>query len=187
MAHRTEEVSRKFAFRNPADAADAMYENVVRGRGGETKRTSAGSDDVRCGEGNCLFYGVEAKTYDIVPGKVAGSYFRDPVSFPSIPLHVPLSLSLPSCSYTSPFVFRERHKFPPEKYDAMTRELSFAYFFSPYRRPFSRSQARKPYHREWDCNYVASIERRRLIIVILTKESKDGTRKKKGGFGAIVM
>lgn len=92
MAHRTEEVSRKFAFRNPADAADATYENVVRGRGGETKRTSAGSDDVRCGEGNCLFYGVEAKTYDIVPGKVAGSYFRDPVSFPSIPLHVPFFL-----------------------------------------------------------------------------------------------
>lgn len=109
-------------------AADAMYENVVRGRAERTKRTSAGSDDVRRGEGSCLFYRVEAKTYDIVPGKVAGFYFRDPVPLPPARAF----LSPPFFSYTpSPSVFREWHKFPPEKYGAMTRELSFAYFFLP--------------------------------------------------------
>lgn len=65
---------------------------------GETKRTSTGEpDDVRCGEGGCLFYGVEAKTYDIVLGKVAGFYFRDP-GF----LHPSRAfLSLPFRSYIS--------------------------------------------------------------------------------------
>lgn len=47
MAHRTEEVSRKFAFRNPADA---MYENVVRAEKdekdirGERRRTMRGGE-----------------------------------------------------------------------------------------------------------------------------------------------
>lgn len=83
MAHKTEEVSRKFAFRNPADA---MYENVVRGRVEKRKGHPRGVTTYDAERGSCLFYRVEAKTYDIVPGRVAGFYFRDPVLFPSSPL-----------------------------------------------------------------------------------------------------
>lgn len=123
-------------------------------KGWETKRTSTGSDDTRCREGSCLFYRVEAKMYDIVLGKVAGFYFRDPVPFPSAHAF----LSLPFCSYTpSPFSANGIN-FRPRSTTQWHARALIRFFFS-YHRPFSRSQTREPYQWKWDCNYIASIER----------------------------
>lgn len=62
--------------------AGAMYENVVRERRRESKRERRENGGEREGEreekAKLFILRSEAKTYDIVPGKVAGFYFRDP-------------------------------------------------------------------------------------------------------------
>lgn len=91
------------------------------------EKDNRGEYDVRYGEGKCLFYRVETKTYNIVLGKVVGSIFE----FSSSPPSSHAFLSLPFYSYASPFVFRERHKFLPEKYNVMTREPPLIFLFLP--------------------------------------------------------
>lgn len=99
MAHRTEEVSRKFAFRNPADAADAMYENVVRGRGGERQKGHPrGVTTYDAERGTVYFTEWRLRRTILSPAKWPGPIFEIP--FPS-----PLSL----CTCLSFFLFPLAH------------------------------------------------------------------------------
>lgn len=99
---RIEEVSRIFAFRN---AADAIYENVVRERDERKKGHSRGSVRRRGKGKNCLFYGVELRRTILSPTKWPGSIFGSLSSFffpPRTPTSPRLFLTL---SFSAMFAF----------------------------------------------------------------------------------
>lgn len=152
--HGIEEVSRIFAFRN---AADAIYENVVREwcRGRAKKRTFSRKGERKEEEReNCLFYGVELRRTILSPTKWPGSIFgslSSPLS-PSLPPRTPFSLSFFLCHVFflfsffartpfSPCVFHEQHKFPPEKSTAQWHASTLIFFYPPL-----LNQARESYY-----------------------------------------
>lgn len=102
--------------------------------GGESKRAAERESAA------CLFYGVKLRRTILSPRQSGRVLFLR--SLHTLLRHLPpLCIRHPfTCrSYSSPqTVFRERHKFSPEKYGAMTRELSFARFSSSPAPPAAR-------------------------------------------------
>lgn len=95
---REREASWKFAFRNPASAASATYENVVRGVGEKDIRgrmkSRVGRVASETARGSSLFYEVELRRTILSPAKWPGSIFEtfplgphlSPCLFARIPL-----------------------------------------------------------------------------------------------------
>lgn len=144
---------------------------------GRKKRTFSGERERGRG-GELFILRSGAKTYDIVPDKVAGFYFRPPLlSLPPPHIFTSGSLSLSSLFLSSffffartPFslcVFHEQHKFPPKKstvrWHASTGSLIFLY---PHL--LSPSRARKSYYGDNSIivSYLSKNSDTDLIIVI---------------------
>lgn len=115
-----------------------MYENAARGRAKRRKGHSRGVTTYDAERGAVYFTEWRLRRTILSPAKWPGSIFE-------IPFLSPL-LVCPCLSFSSLLLVQPLRRpfsanginFSTEKYGAMTRELSFAFFFLP-RRPFSRS------------------------------------------------